>query len=176
MSRIPTLARAQRGASLLIVLTLTAAIGLATLTGFYLSRNQFRLVGNIQHLEQAFNQAEAVVADAEDWLTTGNNSRAAGFGSRDTTQPALYPAGSLASNALDPRTMAWDDTQSTVSGDGRYLIERVAQGRSMPGNSVQVGQRNARCRAVDLFRVTGRSNSVRGASRTVESAFATEGC
>lgn len=166
----------QRGASLLIVIVMVAAIGLTTLSAFYLSRNQYRLVSNIQHLDQAFNQTEAVVADGENWLDTGNNRSAAGFAARATTQPELYPIGYLATNRIDPKTLSWDDSNSAVSGNGRYLIERFAQARAMAGNSIQAGQRSSACRAIDLFHVIGRSNSVRGASRTVASTYATEGC
>jgi Tfp pilus assembly protein PilX len=161
---------------LLVVMVMMLALGLMTLTAFYLARNQYRLVGNIQHLEQAFNQTEAVVATAEDWLNTGTNRKSAAFTTYDTALPQLHPMGHLTAGGLDPKTMAWADTNSLVSGDGRYLIEQLAQGRQMPGNSLQAGQRSARCRAVDLFRVVARSNSTRGASRTIESTYAADGC
>lgn len=168
--------QSQQGASLLIVIVMIAAIGLTTLSAFYLSRNQYRLVGNIQHLDQAFNQTEAVVANGENWLATGANRSAAGFVARTTTQPALYPIGYLAANSIDPKTLSWDDSNSVAAGNGRYLVERIAQGRAMAGSGLQAGQRSSACRAVDLFNVIGRSNSVRGASRTVSSIYATDGC
>ena len=168
--------RSQRGISLLVMLVMVSALGLTTLTAFYQARNQHRLVGNIQHLEQAFNQTEAVVATAENWLSSGTSRKSAAFTTYDTTLPQLHPIGHLTANGLDPKTMNWSDANSLASGDGRYLIEQLANGRQMPGNSLQMGQRNAGCRAVDLFRVAARSNSIRGASRTIEATYATDGC
>jgi Tfp pilus assembly protein PilX len=168
--------QSQQGVSLLVIMVMLLALGLMTLTAYYLSRNQYRLVSNIQHLEQAFNQTEAVVATAEDWLNTGTNRKSAAFDTYSTALPQLHPSGHLTAAGLDPRTMAWTDTNSLASGDGRYLVERIAVGRVLPGGSMQQGQRSARCRSVDLFRVTARSNSVRGASRTIESTYAADGC
>jgi Tfp pilus assembly protein PilX len=168
--------QSQQGISLLVVMVMLLALGLMTLTAYYLSRNQYRLVSNIQHLEQAFNQTEAVVATAEDWLNTGTNSKSTAFDSYSTALPQLHPMGHLAASALDPQTMAWSDTNSLASGDGRYVVEQLARGRELPGNSLNLGQLNTGCKKVDLFRITARSNSVRGASRTVESTYATDGC
>ena len=89
---------------------------------------------------------------------------------------AICSTGASRTRLIDPKTLSWDDSNSAVSGNGRYLIERFAQGRAMAGNSIQAGQRSSACRAIDLFHVIGRSNSVRGASRTVASTYATEGC
>ena len=170
----------ERGASLLVVIVMLAAMGLATLTTFQLSRNQYRLVGNIQHLEQAFGQAEGVIATGENWLETGKNHRASGLSDRDATQPELYPTGYLGTNGIDPKTLAWSNANSQSSGDGRYLIERVAEGLAAQGESMGRGEPSGggkqACRAVDLFRVMSRADGWRGASRTIESTYATKGC
>lgn len=171
----------QRGASLLVVIMLIAAMGLATLTTFHLSRNQYRLVGNIQHLEQAFGNAEGVIAGGENWLETGANHRAAGLNLGETTlTPGLFPIGHLDQNSIDPKTMTWSDTNSVSFGEGRYLIERIAQGLAAPGESMGSGEPDGgakkACRAVDVFRVIGRADARRGASRTIESTYATTGC
>lgn len=173
MQRRPLRRRAQRGVSLLVILVMVLAFGLMTLTGFYLARNQYRLVGNIQHLEQAFNQTEEVIAVAENWLVSGTNHRSAAFTTFNAAQPQLHPTSHLTD---DPKTMVWSDANSLIANDGRYLIELLAQSRQLPGNSMQVGQRNVRCRKVDLFRVTARSDSIRGASRLITTAYATDGC
>ncbi len=172
----PRSRKSARGISLLIVVVMLMALGLMTLTAFNLARNQYNLVGNIQQIEQAFNQTEAVLATAENWLGSGNNSKSAGFTTYSAAQAHLHPIGQLTESALDPKTMVWGDTNSVGSGDGRYLIELAARSRKLPGTSLQVGQRSARCRSVDLFRVQARSNAVRGASRTIESIYAADGC
>ena len=152
-------------------------MGLMTLSAFYLSRGQYRLVGNIQQLEQAFNDTEAVSASAEQWLQTGSNAKADGFTTYSSVTPQLYPAGKLAALNLDPKTMSWDDSNSAVLGSGRYLVEQLAANRSMPGGSLQVGQRSTgACRAVNLYRVVARSSGPRGAARLIETLQATNAC
>ena len=47
--------RRQRGASLVVIVVMVLAMALTTLTAFLVSRNQYRLVANLQHIEQAFN-------------------------------------------------------------------------------------------------------------------------
>ena len=58
----------QRGASLIIIVLMVLAMALTTLTAFHLSSNQYRLVANLQHIEQAFNRAEGALALGEEWL------------------------------------------------------------------------------------------------------------
>lgn len=169
--------QAQRGASLFIVVVLLLAIGLMTLSAFYLSRGQYRLVGNIQQMEQAFNNTEAVSAAAEQWLQTGTNAKSDGFTTYSTVTPQLYPIGKLVALNLDTKTMAWDDTNSALVGGGRYLIEQLAASRAMPGGSLQVGQRSTgACRAVNLYRITAWSSGPRGAVRLIETLQATNAC
>jgi Tfp pilus assembly protein PilX len=167
----------QRGASLLVILVLLPAMGVLALTAFHLARTQYQLVGNLQHQELAFVQAEAAAAAAERWLNTGSNATHASFATYDADAPGLYPVGGLAAQGLDPATMAWADSNSIVSGDGRYLIERMAAGTRLPGSSLQVGQKlTGACRAVHLFRIVAISTGTRGASRMVETFIATEAC
>ncbi len=169
--------RNQRGTSLLVIVALLLGMGLMSLTAFYLSRGQFQLVGNIQHLQQAFTQAEATAATAEQWLTVPANAQSPGFTTFDSGLKGVYPAGQLAALGRDPSTMTWNDSNSIATADGRYLAEQLARGVKLPGGSVQVGQRNSgSCTAVDLYRVVSTSASVRGASRMIETFFATDGC
>lgn len=175
--RQPARPDVQRGISMLVVMALLLAIGLMALTGFHLSRGQFQLVGNIQHQELAFTQAEAASAVAEKWLNTGSNARSPAFTTYDAAQKGLYPAGKLAALGLDPATMTWGDGNSIASGGSRYLIEQIAKGVKLPGSGLQTGQRkSSSCHAVDLFRVVARSSSVRGSSRMVETFYVTDGC
>lgn len=169
--------RRQRGATLLVVISLLLAIGLMSLTGFFLARGQYQLVGNLQFQEQAFNQAEAASAVAERWLSVSANSQSADFSTYNASAKGIYPIGKLSDLGLDPRTMTWTDTNSIQVGDGRYLVEQLSRSVKLPGGSLQVGQgATGACRSVDLFRVVSRSTSTRGSSRMVETFFATDGC
>jgi Tfp pilus assembly protein PilX len=169
--------RRQRGATLLVVISLLLAIGLMSMTAFVGSRGQYQLVGNVQHQERAFSQAEAASAVAEEWLSDPANAQLADFATYNPAVRALYPANTMASLGLDPRTMGWNNGNSIAVGEGRYLIEQIARSVSLPGGSLQVGQASTgACRKVDLFRVVAQSASVRGSSRMVETFFATDGC
>lgn len=166
--------RAQRGASLFIVTMLVLTIGLMTLTAFTLSRGEFRLVGNLQHQEQAFNFGEATMGAAEAWLADPVNSKSTAFTTYSSTTPGLYPVGTL---TADPKTMSWGATNSMAAADGRYLIEQIAANRSMGGGSLQVGQRRTgACRSVHLFRVVAQSSSRAGSQRMIETIQATDAC
>lgn len=169
--------RRQRGASLLVVVTLLLGMALMALTAFQLSRGQYQLVGNVQHLQQAFVRAEAASATAEQWLASGTNARSPAFATLDRSAKGLYPAGSLAALQLNPATMTWDDSNSIATADGRYLVEQMARGVKLPGASVQLGQRSTgACKSVDLFRIVASSTATRGAARLIETVYATDGC
>lgn len=170
-------ARVQRGASLVVIVVMLLGVALLSLTMFGVSRGQFSLAGNLQHQEQAFQQAEATAAVAEQWLAVAANAQSAAFDPAATAQPGLFAPGRMAALGLDPRTMTWDDTNSVATAGGRYVIEQIARAARLPGGSLQTGQRNTgACRSVDLFRVVARSEGARGASRMVETLIATDGC
>jgi Tfp pilus assembly protein PilX len=170
-------AHRQRGISLLVVSLLMMAIVLMTLTAFYISRTQYKLVGNIQASELAFSRAESAIAAAESWLNGSGNSKAGGFDSYDATAtPHLYPAGQLATLGRTPASMTWSNTNSTVSGDGRYLVELVGRNVRKPGDSIALNQRATGCKAVDLFRVLAKADTGQSGSRIIETIEATDGC
>ena len=58
----------QRGASLIIIVLMVLAMALTTLTAFHLSSNQYRLVANLQHIEQAFNRPRGLWP----WVRSGS--------------------------------------------------------------------------------------------------------
>jgi len=167
----------QRGGTLLVVLVMLLVASLLGLTGFQLARGQFDLAANLQFQEQAFSEAEATMAVAEGWMSTGTNARSAAFATYDANSPGLYPAGKLAALGLDPVTMTWTDSNSIAVEEGRYLIERIARGAVLPGASMQAGQASTgACRSVDLFRIVSQSSALRGASRTIETFHSASGC
>jgi Tfp pilus assembly protein PilX len=167
----------QRGGTLLVVMVMLLVASLLGLMGFRMARGQLDLAANLQFQEQAFGQAEATMAVAEGWMSAGTNARTAAFSTYDASSPGLYPAGKLLELGLDPATMTWTDSNSIAVSEGRYLIERIGRGISLPGASMQVGQASTgACRSVDLFRIVSQSASIRGASRTIETYRSTSGC
>jgi Tfp pilus assembly protein PilX len=169
-------ARRQRGASLYVVIVMLATMGLMTLTAFYMSRNQYRLVGNIQYQEQAFNQTEAVVAQGENWLNVDSNAASVDFITYNADAQGLYPIGQIGTLGLNLKTMIWSNSNSIESGAGRYVVTQIARDMPLAGSTLVIGQALSTCNSVNLFQVTGRSNPVHGASRTIETTYGTAGC
>ena len=172
----PHAAARQRGVSLLIVTLLIMAILLMTLSALYISRTQYRLVGNIQASELAFSRAEEALVNAQAWLNVTANARAAGFDTYNNATPQIYPAGGLAAASLVPATMTWTDSNSVASGDARYLIELIGRNVRKPGDSINLGQASTGCRSVDLFRIVTRADAGLNGSRIVETTESRDGC
>jgi len=168
---------AQSGLSLLIVTILIMAIALMSLGAFHVSRNQFKLAANIQQSELAFGQAESGIVAAEAWLQAGGNARHSGFDAYDKLSPHLYPIGKFAALGTRPQSMTWNDANSlVVSSETRYLVEQLARGTRMAGESINVSQTSAGCKAVDLFRVVSQAKAGNGGLRLIETMQATAGC
>ena len=172
-----TFATRQRGVSLLVVTVLMLAIILMTLTAFYISKTQYKLVGNIQSSELAFSQTEAVDAAARAWVSVPANAKSSGFDTYNaSTTSHLYPTGQLATLGLTPSTMTWTNANSLVSGNGRYLIELLGRNVRKPGDSLAVGQSKTSCKSVDLFRVVSKADAGQSGSRIIETIEAVSGC
>ena len=72
--------RRQRGASsLFLTVILVMVVMLLAVTAAVLSNTQFRLAGNLQFENIAFNLAEGAIASAENWLSSGTNGKDGGF-------------------------------------------------------------------------------------------------
>ena len=169
--------RAQRGISLLVVTVLMLAIVLMTLTAFYVSKTQYKLVGNIQASELAFGQAESVSAAARAWVNVPANAKLTAFDTYNATLTAhLYPMGKMAALGHLPGSMTWSNSNSTVSGNGRYLVELLGRNIKKPGDSIGMGQKATSCKSVDLFRVVAKADAGQSGSRIIETIEATDGC
>jgi Tfp pilus assembly protein PilX len=171
----------QRGASALFVtVILVLVVMLLAITASVLSNTQFRLAGNLQYENVAFNLAEGALAQAESWLATGTNSRSAGFTTRSNDLKYLYPIGYLAAIPIDPMTMAWDDTNSRkVDADGnqRYLIEKYGADNQPLGTGIETGGRPlVGCQKVDVYRISARGATVKGTTKLVRTIYSVPSC
>lgn len=169
----------QRGASSLFVTAiLVLLIMMLGVTTAVISNTQFKLAGNTQFESLAFNLAEGALATGERWLTTGANAANAGFKTRSTGTPQLYPT-YLTGDNLDPVTMTWDDTNSVaVNGDGsqRYLIEQIGKDKIILGNDEGIGAPGLGCKKFDVFRIAARGTSARGTTKLVQTMYAIPSC
>ena len=171
----------QRGASsLFITVILVLVVMLLAVTAAVLSGTQFKLAGNLQYENIAFNLAEQALVSAESWLSApdgaGNpaNSRDAGFATY-TTGNYRYPIDYLASTSVDPLTMTWTDSNSLpIDADDakRYLIEKWGSD-NVPfgeGNGIGVTCQTVSSK-VNIFRITTRGTSAKGTTKFVQSIF-----
>jgi Tfp pilus assembly protein PilX len=163
----------QRGISLIVVMILVMAMALMTTTAMYMSQMQYKLVGNIQQSEVAFNEAEVALVSAESWLKTADNAKHTGFETYSEATPHLYPKGSL---TADITTATWSDSNSIVAGRARYMIEQLAPNVTMPGNSIALTQKQTACKSAGLFRVVAKADSRNGGMRILETLQATQAC
>jgi Tfp pilus assembly protein PilX len=171
------LSRNQRGISLVIVMVLVMAMALMTITAMYMSQVQYKLVGNVQQSEIAFNEAEVALVTAEAWLSTADNSKKDSFESYSEATPYLYPVGKLSALGHAPASMTWGDSNSMAANKARYLIEQLAGSVAMPGSSIAVsGQANTACKSARLFRVIAKAETRAGGSRIVETIQAVPAC
>lgn len=173
--------RRHAGFSLITAVVVVLMVTIVGLSAMTISRSQLQASGNAQYQLAALHEADRGIATAETWLSTGTNFQSSGFTSRSDQTPALFPAGYLTSNSLNPLTWTWADTnsQSLNSGTSRYLIEQVATnivpaGESPRGLIDEEG--NTDCKMVNVYRVTARGTSATGASRTVQSVFSVDAC
>jgi Tfp pilus assembly protein PilX len=171
----------QRGASsLFITVILVLVVMLLGTTAAVLSSTQFKLAGNLQYENVAFNLAEGALASAESWLSTGTNARKNGFTSYGTDDPALphiFPIGHL---TADPLTMTWTDSNSLkldTVGAQRYLIEKYGADNQPLGTGLDNGGRPLTgCQKVDVFRITTRGTSAKGTTKLVQTTYSMPSC
>ena len=188
----------QRGASsLFITVILVLVVMLLAVTAAVLSSTQFKLAGNLQYENIAFNLAEGALASAENWLSTKNgatytNARNANFATY-TEGSYYYPIGSLAAQtpALDPQTMTdanWSSYARAVNADGstsnpdpdgtgRYLIEKYGADNQPLGTGLEVGGRPlSGCQKVDVFLISARGTSAKGTTKLVQTTYSVPSC
>jgi len=174
------LARQRGASSMFITVILVLVIMLLVVTASMLSNTQFKLAGNLQFENVAFNLGESAVASAEVWLGTGTNARGTGFTTYSTGTPHLYPIGYLTTNNIDPLTMTWSNSNSlAVGGDDnqRYLIERYGADNQPLGTGMDQGGRPlTACQKVDVFRITARGASVKGTAKVVQTVYSVPSC
>lgn len=187
----PAMPGRQRGATLVIALLILVLIMMVGITAITSSNTQYKLAGNLQFEDGAINNAEAAVAAAEQWLTTGTNFSNAGFTTFSVAAtPQLKPIGYMASQtapANNPLTMIWVDNSENanianstmVAGNSsqRYIIELMSRNNRLQGSSQVVGGRTSSgCNQVNTYQITGRGTSARGAVRYVQSFYSVLSC
>jgi Tfp pilus assembly protein PilX len=181
ISPLPQLRRQRGASSLFLTVILVMVVMLLAVTASVLSNTQFRLAGNLQFENVAFNLSEGAIAAAENWLSTGTNARNGGFTTYSgSTSPHLYPIGYTAANGIDPLTMTWSNSNSSaVGGDDnqRYLIEKYGADNQPLGTGLDSGGRPLTgCQKVDVFLLSAVGKSARGTAKSVQTTYSVPSC
>lgn len=172
----------QNGSTLVMTMVILVILMLIGVAAMVTSDTQFKLAGNLQFENTALNNSESALAVAESWLATGNNYNEGGFATYNSTgNKHLYPIGYLAGLTApnnDPLTMTWNDDNSLeVNSTQRYLIEQLATNRKLLGSSQAVGGHgSAGCNQVNVYRITTRGTSARGATKFTQSIYSVLSC
>ena len=161
----------QAGSSLVVSMIMLVVLMLMGVGAMVVSNTQYRMAGNLQFQNLASTNADSGLAQAENWLATNFENtklitRVAG---------GFYPQGSAVPN---PYNMSWDDTNSEkvdASGAQRYMVEVVSTNRNISKGSYKPCDPYTSptpCGYVNLYRVTARGSSARGAVNVVQSIYA----
>jgi Tfp pilus assembly protein PilX len=183
MTRHPSLRfhTRQKGATMIVSMVVLLLIMMIGIASFTTSNTQFKLAGNLQFEDGAMNNAEAAITAAEQWLSAGTNFNDAGFTTYSAATPQLHPIGHLAgltAPANNPLTMTWSDSNSVqVASNQRYLIERLSVNNRLSTSSQATGGRTSTgCNQVNIYAITARGQSARGATKLVQSTYSVLSC
>ena len=154
----------QRGAAqLFITIVLLAVIMMLGITATIISSTQFKLAGNLQFENQAFDNAEAAAAKGLSWLTTGCNGQNYVIGNATYLLAVPKTAGHI-----DAFNFDWDSKAATVVDSSRqYVIQLMAVDVKLGG--LGTGQpASFNDQRGNLFRITSRGTSAKGTARIVQ--------
>jgi len=162
----------QHGSTLIISLIILIILMLLGVTAMMTSDTAYKLAGNLQFENNAMNSSEATLSGVESWLETGSidYNHVDFFAAPPVTASTTgrYPINS----GINPLSMSWNDTDSAVTGQGRYIIELMSTSNVMVGSSATVGgPLSYACNKVNTYRITARGASARGATKYVQSYF-----
>lgn len=162
-----------QGSTLVVTLIVLAMLMLLGVTAMVTSDTAHRLAGNLQFQDIAMNNAEATLTSVEKALETGTIDPAhADFTATTPVAPSnqgKFPSGAVPDLLADA---TWAD-YSASNTSGSYIIELMSQNSVLIGSNLTVGgQSSSVCSKANTYRITARGNSVRGATRIVQSYFA----
>jgi Tfp pilus assembly protein PilX len=172
------LASKQRGTALIFSLVILAIMTMLAVTGMGTSNLQFLMAGNMQQQTLALIKAENTIFTAADYAATSINSQASAsptsagngyFIYNDTTK--LTGAEALYSSP----TSFWSNSSNYRTGSDsneKYVIEYLAN-RPPTDSSLSIGALSS-SPSRNIYRVTARGISDKGATRTLQSIVVTE--
>ncbi len=176
MRKLTHTSNSQRGMTLLVALITLIVLMLLGVGAMVASNTMFKLAGNLQFENEAKNRAESTLTVAENILMYQGLASNSAFTTPNTGNTGPY-FDSTSTVPLNPLT-SWPSNASSVSATGgQFIIQMITTGQTA-GKVSPLGQASgSTCMncgtpplvAYNLFRVTARGQSGRGATRFVES-------
>lgn len=160
----------QQGMTLLVAMITLIVLMLLGIGSMVASNTMFKLAGNLQYENEAKNRAESTLTIAESYLMSGTVSQSSGFTTGGPTPSQTLPFYDPTAT-INPLT-SWPSAASSppsVTG-GQFIIQLITPTKvSAPGQQTCLGCGPGLKISYNLFRVTARGKSGRGATRFVES-------
>lgn len=163
----------QRGMTLLVAMITLIVLMLLGVGAMVASNTMFKLAGNLQFQNEAKNRAESTLTLAENYLMSGIVSQSAAFitpGQATTAQPFYDPTSTI--DPLNNWSTLAASSPPAVTG-GQFVIQLITPVKltavGQQGQTTCMGCPPGVSTDFNLFRVTARGQSGRGATRFVES-------
>ena len=171
--RLRSLPRGQRGAALMISLMLLLALTVITLVAARSAGLEFLIATNAQHSTLALAEAEESVLVGEQDIQTNHTAGGPAFDFAADDTDGFYALGTVDVENVDWSGIA---TEQVVNGGGEvtdeYVVEYLGTAPAA-GGTLAVGAGGGSTTR-HLYRITGRGVSARGATRLVQTIYATE--
>ncbi len=183
MSRNLLIRHKQAGATLVIALIVLIVLMVLGVSAAMMANTQLKMAGNLQFENLAKNRAENQLVAAEVFLkNSGGAALHPGFITWASATKELHPKGQL--TMTDPLKMSSADWLNNATGEEGYMIELLVAGQlaedpnqgAAANAVVGLGNQPSGCNSVNLFRVTARGVSGRGAVRFVQSIHEVTSC
>lgn len=156
----------EQGAALIISLILLIAITFMGIASMDATRIETLMGQNTQFSVNAMSNAEQVLKSAEIELDTIVNDDATLAFEREDDH-YYYP---ILTDDPDPALNNWSFSHASITG-GSYFVEYWGS-RPLSGESTQMGESIAGS-SIHLFQISARSETGKGAKRTVQSIYVT---
>lgn len=168
----------QKGTVLVVSLVFLTIMTLLAISGMNMSNLQFLMAGNSQHQALALAKAETTLLTAADYAAA-NISSAVSI-SPTSAGNGYYIADAItgvtgAENIINNPSSFWGSSSNYKIGSDsseKYAIEFIAN-RPATDGSLSLNQASPPSRR-NIYRITARGTSVRGATRTLQAIAVTE--
>lgn len=170
------ISKTQRGSTLVVSMIMLVVLMLLGVMSMTASDTAYKLAGNLQFENNALNNSEAALSDAENSLKNGaidiNHADFSAASSVTAAASGFYPEGAN----IDPFNMAWDDTDSHSLpgslGTQRRTVQLMSTDAVQFGEDVTVGVAPSTiCKRVNTYMITARGTSARGSTKLVRSYY-----